>query len=141
MSILACCTRWTISGRLERCLQPDPSRFLRPCAATISRFDRLPGRGAYRYASKLRLAADLDLTRNDPLGFDPDKQYLRVGAEWYLWRSTAIRGGLRYNVAIGKYLSSIGLGLGTFSSHLDIAVTKPADNDQVDLALQAGFRF
>ncbi|GAB3373892.1 hypothetical protein GCM10027567_10790 [Spongiibacter taiwanensis] len=96
---------------------------------------------SYRYTPKLRFAADLDLTRNDPLGFDPDKQYLSLGAEWYLWRSTAIRGGLRYNMATGKYLPSIGFGLGTFSSHLDIAVTKSADNDEVGLSLQAGFRF
>lgn len=96
---------------------------------------------SYHYRPALRFAADLDLTRNDPLGFDPDKQYLSVGAEWFLWRSTALRGGLRYNLATGKYLPSLGVGLGTFSSHLDVALTKSAENDEVGLSIQAGLRF
>ncbi|UZJ45802.1 conjugal transfer protein TraF [Marinimicrobium sp. C6131] len=88
-----------------------------------------------------RISVDWDLTRNEPLGFDPDKQYLSVGTEWFLWRNTALRAGLRHNVVDAETLPSVGLGLGGRRAHLDIGAAKSTNGDEWGLALQAGLSF
>ncbi|MDQ2075362.1 conjugal transfer protein TraF [Marinimicrobium sp. ABcell2] len=89
----------------------------------------------------VNLTADLDVTRNEPLGFDPDKQYLGLGAEWFAWRNTALRAGLRYNTVDGETLPSLGFGLGGRHGHLDLAVAKSSNGDEWGLAFQAGLAF
>jgi len=88
-----------------------------------------------------RVSVDWDLTRNEPLGFDPDKQYLSVGTEWFLWRNTALRAGLRHNVVDDETLPSVGLGFGGRRAHLDIGAAKSTNGDEWGLALQAGLSF
>lgn len=85
-----------------------------------------------------RLSLDLDITRNDPLGFDPDQQYLSLGAEWFAWRNTALRGGVRTNLVDGETLPSIGFGLGGRYTHLDLALAHSLNGDEYGVALQAG---
>ncbi|WP_347332122.1 conjugal transfer protein TraF [Marinimicrobium locisalis] len=89
----------------------------------------------------LRISIDMDLTRNEPLGFDPDKQFVAVGAEWFLWRNTALRAGLRHNLIDATTLPSIGLGFGGRTAHLDIGVARSAGEDEWGVALQAGLAF
>ncbi len=88
-----------------------------------------------------RVSVEWDLTRNEPLGFDPDKQYLSVGTEWYLWRNTALRAGLRHNVVDAETLPSVGLGFGGRRAHLDIGAAKSTNGDEWGLAIQAGLSF
>lgn len=89
----------------------------------------------------LRLSLDVDVTKNEPLGFDPDKQYVSLGAEWFLWRNTALRAGLRSNMVDGETLPSAGLGFGTHRGHIDLALAKSANGDEWGLSLQAGLSF
>lgn len=80
------------------------------------------------------LTADLDITTNDPVGFDPDKRYLAVGSEWRVWRNSALRAGYRHNTVSGSGLYSLGIGLGPGSAHTDIALT--AKGDELGFSLQ-----
>ncbi len=89
----------------------------------------------------LRISIDMDLTRNEPLGFDPDKQFVAVGAEWFLWRNTALRAGLRHNLIDATTLPSIGLGFGGRTAHLDVGVARSGREDEWGVALQAGLAF
>jgi len=89
----------------------------------------------------LRLTLDVDVTKNEPLGFDPDKQYLSMGAEWFIWRNTALRAGLRSNMVDGETLPSAGFGFGTHRGHFDLALAKSANGDEWGLSLQAGLSF
>lgn len=89
----------------------------------------------------LRISIDMDLTRNEPLGFDPDKQFVAVGAEWFLWRNTALRAGLRHNLVDATTLPSVGLGFGGRMAHLDIGVARSGREDEWGVALQAGLAF
>ena len=97
--------------------------------------------GASYVHSSFRFAADLDLTKNDPLGFDPNKQYLSLGVEYLIWQNTALRVGARTNLVTGTSVPSLGLGVGSYSAHLDLAVTQSDTNDELGAALQLGFRF
>lgn len=85
-----------------------------------------------------RFSLDWDITRNDPLGFDPDKQYLSFGAEVFAWRNTALRAGVRTNLVDGETLPSLGFGLGGRHGHLDFAVARSLNGDEYGVALQAG---
>jgi hypothetical protein len=90
---------------------------------------------------RLRLSLDIDLTRNEPLGFDPDKQYVSVGAEWFAWRNTALRAGIRSNLVDGATLPSLGLGFGGHHGHIDLAVARSFNGDEYGIGLQAGLAF
>ena len=88
------------------------------------------------------VAVDLDLTENDPGGFDTVTQFLAVGAEFDLFDTAQLRLGVRHNLSDTPYESdtlSAGIGLSPFGAHLDISVAGNAD--EVGAALQLGFRF
>ena len=85
------------------------------------------------------LTTDLDLTSNDPLGFDPEKRYLASGVEWRIMHNFALRGGYRYNTVSGSQLWSAGLGIGPRNVHGDLAIA--AEGDELGLALQFGAYF
>jgi hypothetical protein len=92
-------------------------------------------------AGQWRLSVDVDLTRNEPLSFDPDRQYLSMGIEWFLWRNTALRAGLRSNMVNGETLPSLGFGVGGHYGHLDLAVARSFNGDEWAAGLQAGLAF
>ncbi|WP_157960407.1 conjugal transfer protein TraF [Marinimicrobium alkaliphilum] len=108
--------------------------------------DRIPLRPLARAGigyrgHNVRLSLDADLSRNEPLGFDPDKQYVSLGAEWFAWRNTALRAGVRTNVVDGATLPSLGVGLGGRHGHFDVAVARSFNGDEYGLGLQAGLAF
>lgn len=86
------------------------------------------------------LAADLDLTKNDPAGLDGETRYAALGAELDVWKTVQVRVGYRYNLENSDTsVASLGFGMSLSGVHLDVAV---AGNDQeVAAAAQAGFRF
>ncbi|QKT02852.1 conjugal transfer protein TraF [Ectothiorhodospiraceae bacterium 2226] len=89
------------------------------------------------------LAVDMDLTENDPLGYDERTRYLALGAELNLWNTVQLRGGYRRNlvstdISAGD-IYAVGLGFSPFGVHLDLGV---AGNDSdVAAALNLGLRF
>lgn len=103
---------------------------------------RAIARGGLGYRShRFNAAVELDLTRNEPLGFDPDKRYLAFGIEWLPFKQTALRAGYRHNTVDGSGLPSLGLGIGFQQGHLDIGIAKSDSEDEWALGIQLGLQF
>lgn len=90
---------------------------------------------------RFNFVADVDLTSNDPIGFDPNKQYASFGLELSVMRNTALRFGLRNNLVNGVILPSFGFGFAFQKLNVDIAMAKSEKNDEVGAALQMGLTF
>ncbi len=90
---------------------------------------------------RLRLALDYDLTRNEPLGFDPDKQYISAGLEFLYWRQQSLRLGYRYNLVDDTRLPSAGLHFQAGPLQFDIAATYSEINREAGVALALGLKF
>ncbi|MFX4227816.1 MAG: conjugal transfer protein TraF [Porticoccaceae bacterium] len=89
----------------------------------------------------LVLSAELDLTTNDAKGFDPDKRYLSLGAEYTGWNSAKLRAGMRIDTQNGTYTPSLGIGFGDKSSYVDLALTVAPKYDELGGAIQAVWSF
>lgn len=84
---------------------------------------------------------DYDVTRNEPLGFDPDKQYISSGVEWRFWRGNRLRLGYRHNLVDDNGTPSIGLGTGVNGIFADFSITASERSDEYGAALQLGINF
>lgn len=87
---------------------------------------------------RLTVAADLDLTRNEPLGFDADRRFLAVGVErrWARW---SLRGGVRHNLVDGVQLYSLGTAVRL--GRAEIALSAAVAKDTIASALRFAFEF
>ncbi len=87
------------------------------------------------------LALDIDLTSNDPAGFEEKSRYIALGGEINGWDWVQLRAGYRLNTLdSNRNVASMGLGLALFGTlHLDAAVA--ANADELGGALQLGFQF
>jgi hypothetical protein len=80
-------------------------------------------------AERYRIAADLDLTKNNAFGFEDDAQFLSIGGEIDVTNFMQVRAGIRQNLAgnngrEGAHESTLftaGLGFSPFGVHLDIS--------------------
>ncbi len=89
------------------------------------------------------LAADLDLTENDPLArFGPPSRQLSLGAELNVWRTLLVRVGYRTDLAADTVdFVTAGLGLSLFGLHVEAAVGAGLDGNAAGGGAQVGFRF
>lgn len=101
--------------------------------------------GGSFHLARATLALDLDLTENDPLGFDEKTRYLALGGEIDLWRFVQLRLGYRRNLvstAVAEpdiYSAGFGLRLPVLGANLDVGA---AGNDRdLAAAFQLGFRW
>jgi len=86
------------------------------------------------------LAADIDLTANDPIGYEGKSRYVALGAEFNAWDWAQLRVGYRANTEdSNRNVWSAGIGLSPFGAHFDLAVSGNAD--EVGASMQLGFRF
>lgn len=86
------------------------------------------------------VAADLDLTENDPVGYEGESRYLALGAELNAWDWAQLRVGYRANLSDSeRNVMSAGIGLSPFGVHLDLAVAR--NSSETGGSLQFGFRF
>ena len=85
------------------------------------------------------LAADIDLTSTDPLGYDPDQRFVATGAERRLLGNVVLRAGYRYNTVDDTDLWSLGVGIGPRRAQGDIALA--ARGDELGVALQLAVYF
>ncbi|MBW6477381.1 MAG: conjugal transfer protein TraF [Chromatiales bacterium] len=96
--------------------------------------------GLSHQAETYTLAADLDLTENDPVGYEGKSRYLAMGAEFNAWNWAQLRAGYRANLSDSdRNVWSAGLGLSPFGVHLDIAVS--GSSNEYGAAMQLGYRF
>ncbi len=86
------------------------------------------------------LAVDVDLTRNEPVGFELPTRFLGIGAELDV-RLLKLRLGYQRDLT-GNYkgMPSLGLGFSIFGVHLDAAVAARGKDEAVASA-QLGFRY
>jgi hypothetical protein len=77
---------------------------------------------AYEAFGWINLAADLDLTENDPIAFEDATQFASLGAEAVVFGFLQLRTGFRTNLASsGQEIVSAGLGLSPFGLfHVDV---------------------
>lgn len=92
----------------------------------------------------LTLAADVDLTENEPAGLDSKTRYLALGAELDIFDTAQLRLGYRHNFSdlpAGTETGTVsaGVGFSPFGIHIDASVA--GNSDEVGGALQLGFRF
>jgi hypothetical protein len=100
--------------------------------------------GVSRQNEWLTVAADLDLTENDVVGFESRTQYAAIGAEFNLWDTVQLRAGYRHNLSdvpsgVKTDTLAAGLGFSPFGVHIDLAVA--GNSDEIGGAVQLGFRF
>ena len=106
------------------------------------KIDPMARAGAMYQNDWVTVGMDVDLTENDPGGFDTKTQFAAVGAEFDLFDTAQLRLGVRHNMSSTPYAAdtlSAGIGLSPFGVHLDISVA--GNSDEVGGALQLGFRF
>lgn len=90
------------------------------------------------------VALDVDLTQNDPAGFENKTQYAALGGEVSAWGWAAFRAGYRADlVNNARSVASLGLGLSPripyFKIHADLAVAGNAN--EAGASLKLGFNF
>lgn len=96
--------------------------------------------GAAYQAGRLQLAADIDLTRNEPLSTERPTQELAVGAEWAFSSPLRLRAGFRHDIH-GNRDSVVSLGVGTLWRRLAVDVAYAGSRDARAAALQFGVAF
>jgi hypothetical protein len=96
--------------------------------------------GAAYQAGSLQIAADIDLTQNEPLGLERPTQELAVGAEWAFSSPVKVRAGFRYDIQ-GNRDSVVSLGVGTLWRRLAVDVAYAGSRDARAAALQFGVAF
>ena len=86
------------------------------------------------------VALDVDLTHNDPAGFENSTQYIALGGELNAWSWAQLRAGYRIDmVNSARNITSVGLGFSPFGVHADLAVAGNAT--EIGASFQLGFRF
>jgi len=86
------------------------------------------------------LAADLDITENQPLRFGAPTRYLGLGAEFNAYNWFKFRAGYRNNLSIeNSHVISSGFGLTPWGVGVDLSVwAKPAFDDGLEAIQDAG---
>ncbi len=102
-------------------------------------FDPIVRAGLAYEHERTTLAVDYDLTRNDPLGYDPDKQFISFGWEQRFWRNIALRAGYRHNLVDHTHLYSFGFGLQIKRLTWDLAFAQRGDENGVSTQLVIHF--
>lgn len=92
--------------------------------------------GASHSTSWSTVAMDLDLTANEPAGFENKSQYLALGGELNAWGWAQLRAGYRANLKDNtRNVTSVGVGLGP----LDVTVA--GSGNEVGASIALGFTF
>ena len=75
------------------------------------------------------VALDVDLTTNDPAGFEDSSKYVALGAELNAWGWAQLRLGYRADVKnSNRSVASVGVGISPFGVvHIDLAASGNAD--------------
>jgi hypothetical protein len=87
------------------------------------------------------VALDVDLTKNDPAGFEQSTQYVALGGELNAWDWAQLRAGYRMDMVNSeRSVASVGLGLSPFGVvHVDLAVAGNAN--EIGASFQMGVHF
>lgn len=114
------------------------SRRYKTVRGNVIKIEPLARAGVVWTNDRLKIAADLDLTRNDPLGFDDDKRFLAVGLE-RRWAHWIVRSGIRRNLIDDEQLYSAGTALKLGRATIQFSVAHARDT--IASALQLDWQF
>jgi hypothetical protein len=97
--------------------------------------------GVSKADSWYTVALDVDLTKNDPAGFEKSTQYIALGGELNGWDWVQLRAGYRVDMSNSdRNVTSIGLGFSPFGVvHADLAVAGNAN--EIGASFQLGVHF
>lgn len=96
--------------------------------------------GISRQTGWTTLALDVDLTENEPIGFEEASRHVSLGAELNAADWAQLRVGYRVNtINSDRNIASVGLGLSPFGVHFDLGLA--GNQDEIGAALQFGARF
>lgn len=109
---------------------------------TISLSPKVRAGVAYQ-RSWFNLAADLDITKNEPTAYEGATQYASIGAELDAGGWAQLRGGFRTNLAGDSNVVSLGAGVSPFGVHMDLAVMTDLSDvkKEIGVAFETGFYF
>ena len=109
---------------------------------TISLSPKIRAGVAYQ-SDWFNVAADLDITKNEPTAYEKATQYASVGAEFDAAGWVQLRAGLRSNLVSESNVVSLGAGVSPFGLHMDLALmTDIADPEkEIGVAFETGFYF
>lgn len=109
---------------------------------TISLSPKVRAGVAYQ-STWFNLAADLDITKNEPTAYESATQYASIGAEFDAAGWVQLRAGLRSNLASDSNVVSLGAGVSPFGVHMDLALMADiADPEkEIGVAFETGFYF
>ena len=96
--------------------------------------------GAAYQTGGLQIAADIDLTQNEPLSSERPTQELAIGAEWAFSWPVKIRAGYRHDLQ-GNRDGIVSLGVGTLWKRLAVDLAYAGGSDADAAALQFGVAF
>ena len=86
------------------------------------------------------VAFDVDLTRNDPAGFESATRYIALGGELNAFGWAQLRAGYRVDMENNsRSVASVGVGLSPFGVHADVALAGNAN--ELGASFQFGFHF
>jgi F plasmid transfer operon, TraF, protein len=110
---------------------------------TTFNFDTQVRAGVAYHNDWFTVAADMDLTEQEPLFTESPSQMLAAGMEFNVLDYLQLRAGYQTNIASGSddpamYSAGIGLWLGF---HLDVAVMLGENDSSAGAMVQTGFRF
>jgi len=129
---------WKVGAAVKNALAQEYTTIL---GNTIT-IDPMARVGLMHETSWSTIALDVDVTENDPGGFDTKTQYAALGIEFDIFDTAQMRFGMRHNMSDTPYEAdtlSAGIGVSPFGIHLDLSVA--GNNDEVGGALQLGFSF
>ncbi len=96
---------------------------------------------AYNHQNFL-ISGDLDLTKNQGIGFETPTQYLGFGAEFIVNKALKFRSGYRTNLEESEdSLYSLGLGTSIWATHIDLAIFSGVNRTEnnAGIALELGY--
>ena len=103
-------------------------------------------RAGFAYQSRFTtLEFNIDLTKNDPVGFDTASQVAAVGWEWFPWQNLTLRAGYNKNLIEpdtgSSTTGSVSAGIGLLYSgfHFDVAGYTGGEGDGI--SAQLGLQF
>lgn len=103
--------------------------------------------GIARRAESYTVTAEVDLTKTPAFGYDDDTQWLALGAEYDIFRTVQLRGGIRQNLASNDGNEGVeestqltfGVGLTPFGTNLGISAL--VSDSEIGGAVQLGAVF
>jgi hypothetical protein len=85
------------------------------------------------------LAADLDITENEPVAYGVASRYLALGAEFNAWNFAKVRTGYRTNLSESNAsIVSFGAAFTPFGAGLDLSVWAKPSSDATEMFQDAG---